>query len=488
MLKNKTILGIAWSFGEQLLQRGTSVFVTLLLAYFLVPEDYGLIAILSLFLTLGGALVESGFKQALIRKETITDIDLNTAFYSNIFFSIIAYVTLYSISPLVSEYYNESKIELLIKISAILLIFNSFHIVQSALLTKKLQFKNLLKASFPAALLSGFSAVLLAYFQFGVWALIVQMLFYSFLLGIFLWVQSSWRPSLSFSLASLKEMYTYGYKLFLSSLLNIFYNNIFVIIIAKTFTVGLAGLYFFADRIKELLVGQLISSIQVVTFPALSLIQNDSIRLKNAYKNIMQLMTFIVFPILLVFISVSELLFQIFLPEKWLPAVPYLQLMCVTSLVIPIISINLNIIKVKGRSDWYLFLELLKKITGVIFLFFTFDKGVIAILAGQILSQLLNYYPSVYFSNKLVSYSFFEQTKDFIPNLLLALTIAVAAYLLQSVIHYSLFLKLSIILFLSAFSFFLIAYTFKMKSLFLFISTTKEFLGKRKTNILSEGK
>jgi O-antigen/teichoic acid export membrane protein len=268
-------------------------------------------------------------------------------------------------------------------------------------------------------------------------------------------------------------MYRYGYKLFLSSVLEVFYKNIFVIVIAKSFSVGIAGLYFFADRIKELLITQLITSIQTVTFPALSVIQNDIDRLKTSYKKILQVMTFIVFPILLIFSALSELIFKVFLPDKWLPSVVYLQLMCLSSLVIPIISINLNIIKVKGYSNWYLQLEILKKVTGFVTLFITIEYGVVAILVGQLVSQLFNYYPSVYMSNKIVEYSLLEQLEDFMPNLVLSLIVASIIWFLQ---YFFVFNPLIELLVFSCISFILyigIAHLIKLKSLHLALSLFK---------------
>lgn len=465
MLKNKTIFGIFWSFLEQICRRGISVIVTLLLAYFLTPQDYGLLALITLFLALGGTLVESGFKQAIIRKSTLSDVDINTAFYSNLILSVLAYFLIYISAPSIAAYYSEIKLIDLIRIASIIVIINSFQIVQVALLSKKMNFKGLLQANLPAAVLSGITAVFLAYLDFGAWALVGQMLAFSTFFSILIWFQSAWRPKFCFSLTSFTEMYKYGYKLFLSSILEVFYKNIFVIIIAKSFSVGIAGLYFFADRIKELLITQLITSIQTVTFPALSVIQDDLDRLKISYKKILQIMTFLVFPILLIFSALSELVFKVFLPAKWLPSVVYLQLMCLASLIIPIISINLNIIKVKGYSNWYLQLEILKKATGFVMLFFTIEHGVVAILVGQLVSQLLNYYPSVYMSNKIVNYSLLEQLHDFMPNLFLSLIVASITWFLQ---HYFIFNPLIELLVFSCISIILyigIAYLVKLKSL-----------------------
>lgn len=470
MLKNKTIIGIFWSFLEQVCRRGIAVFVTLLLAYFLSPQDYGLLALITLFLALGGTLVESGFKQAIIRKSLLTDLDINTAFYSNLVLSLIAYFLIYLAAPLIASYYSEEKLVNLIRIASIIIIINSFQIVQIAVLSKKMNFKGLLKANLPAAVLSGITAVFLAYLDFGVWALVGQMLTFSTLFSILIWLQSTWRPKFCFSITSFVEMYKYGYKLFLSSVLEVFYKNIFVLIIAKSFSVGIAGLYFFADRIKELLITQLITSIQTVTFPALSVIQNDIDRLKVSYKKILQIMTFLVFPILLIFSALSELIFKVFLPDKWLPSVIYLQLMCLSSLIIPIISINLNIIKVKGYSNWYLQLEIFKKVTGFMMLFITIEYGVIAILVGQLVSQFLNYYPSVYMSNKIVEYSLLEQLQDFMPNLFLSLIVASIIWFLQYIFIFNPLIELLVFGCISLVLYIGIAYLIKLRSLHLALS------------------
>ncbi|WP_243032853.1 lipopolysaccharide biosynthesis protein [Vibrio cincinnatiensis] len=479
MLKDKTVLGVFWSFSEQMTRRGISVLVTLFLAYFLTPEDYGLVAMITLFLTLGNVLMESGFKQALIRKKEISELDLNTAFYSNISLAFLSCFLLFFIAPFASEYYNEPRLTLLIRVSSILLLFNSFQTVQAALLSKKIQFKKLLKANIPATGISSIFSILLAYYDYGAWALIWQMLIFSILSSFFLWLQSDWRPSLIFSLKSLRDMYQYGYKLFLSSVLEVIYKNIFVIVIAKYFSVSLAGLFFFADRIKDLLVTQLITSIQTVTFSSLSIIQDDSERLKNAYRKIMKVMTFSIFPILIVFSALSELIFQIFLPEKWLPSVPFLQIMCLSCLIIPITSINLNVIKVKGRTDWYLYLEIIKKSTAFLILFFTIEYGVIAILLGQAFSQIINYFPSVYFSSKLVNYNISQQLGDFIPNLILSMIVGCIVLVGQNLIYYPPIVELLLLSFASIFIFFSLALLFRMTSFYLFLGLIKGLVNKK---------
>jgi O-antigen/teichoic acid export membrane protein len=480
MLGNKTVFSVGWSFLETMARRGISVITTLALAYFLTPEDYGLVAMMSLFLALGSTLVESGFKQALIRKSDLDDTDLNTAFYANICLSVLAYVILYLSAPIVAGFYTEPTLVALIRVASLLLLVNAFQIVQAALLAKKMQFKLLVKASFPAALLSGVIAILLAYSGMGVWSLVVQMLASALFTTLFLWIFSSWRPSKLFSFESLGAMYNFGYKLFLSSLLNVAYKNMFVLVIAKFFTVGLAGLYFFADRIKDLLVSQLIASIQTVMYSALSEVQNDTVRLSCAYRKIMKAMTFLVFPALLIFAALAELIFRVALPEKWLPAVPFLQLLCIASLSIPITSVNLNIIKVKGKSGWYLLLETTKKLTGFTVLWFTLEYGVIAILLGHIIVQALNYYPSVYLAEKLVGYGFIQQLQDFMPSLILATIVAGLVWCLQINLNITPLLELMLLGALSVFLYLCLAVLIKSKSLALTIEMVKNIKNSRR--------
>lgn len=431
MLGKKSITGFLWNFIEQLSRRGISILVTLLLAYYLTPEDYGLVAMISLFLALGSALMESGFKLAIIRKVELNNLDINTAFYANLLFAVLAYCVLFFSSPLVASFYGEDDLIILLRIASLSIIFNAFQVVPSALFTKKIDFQTLLRANVPASIVSGVSAVILAYFDYGVWSLIFQSLISSLFISISLWIRVPWRPSILFSKVSFFEMYNYGYKLFISGILDVIYKNIFVMIIAKLFSVSLAGLYFFADRIKELIISQLITSIQSVAFPALSSIQNEPQRLRSAFRKIIKIMTYFFYPILLNFVALSELIFKVALPTQWLSAVPYLQLMCLSCLAIPIISINLNIIKIKGKSDWYLYLEILKKSSGFLTLYFTYEYGVIVILIGQTCSQIVNYFPSVYLSNKLVDYNLYQQVSDFLPNLLLSIIVAAAVWCLQ---------------------------------------------------------
>lgn len=434
MLKIKTVHGVLWSFIEQLLRRGVSVFVTLLLARFLVPEDFGLLAMMAVFIAITNSLMDSGIKQALIRKKNATQIAFNTAFYTNLVFGLLAYTLLFGIAPWIAEFYEEPRLTLLIRVLGIVVIINSFQLIQSAILSRELNFKAQLKASVPASLLSGITAVILAQQGAGVWALVTQIIVGSLLLSIILWFVQRWRPTLSYDYSIFKEMYLFGYKLFLANILNIIVKNLYILVIAKVFSAGAAGLYFFANRIKELVVEQLVTAVQKVTYPALSTMQDDDIRLKAAYRKVLKLTTFILFPAVLMIAVLAEQIFLVLFPERWLPAVIYLQLMCIAALLYPLHSINLNILKVKGRTDVYLGISVFKKIVICAVLFVTYRYGIIAILCGQIAQSIFSYIPNGYYSSKLIKYRMKEQILDILPGLLLSFVISLGVYLLSSLL------------------------------------------------------
>lgn len=442
MLKEKTVVGVVWSFCEQLLRRGISILVTLLLARFLVPEDFGLLAMMTVFIAIATALMDSGIKQAVIRKLNPDDAYFSTAFYANIVLGIIAYILLYIASPFIADFYDEPRLTLLIRVAGSVVIINSFQVIQVALLSRDLNFKLQMKANVPAGVVSGVVAVLMAYTGFGVWSLIVQTVLNALLVVLVYWWIQPWRPSKSFDLSYLAEMYSFGYKLFLSGVLNTISRNIYVLVIAKLFSASVAGLYFFADKIKGLVISQLASSIQAVTYPALSTLQDDDQKLKEGFRKVMRVTTFLLFPAMLILASLAQPLFEVVFPDRWIPAIPYLQIMCITGMLYPMHSINLSILKVKDRTDLYLGLEVFKKITLFSILFISYRYGVIGILIGSGVQSVISYIPNSYFAKQLINYSVKEQLTDVMPSLGVAVIVSSMVFLLSEVLSISPIIKL----------------------------------------------
>lgn len=428
-LRNKTIVGIAWTFMEQVSKVGIQTVTTLILAWFLLPEDFGLIAMITVFFAIGNSLMDSGFSQALIRKKDATLTDYSTAFYSNLILGLVAYMLLYVSAPLISNFYDEQRLTMLVRVVGFVIIINSFKIVQVAQLTRDLNFKIQFKVALLSSITSAIIAIYLASLGFGAWSLAAQMLVAALAGTILYWIVNDWRPIKSFSKESLSEMLGFGSKLFLSGLIDTTFQNIYVIVIGKLFIATYVGYYFFAQQIQRVIVHHVTNSVQKVTYPALSIVQDDNKALKSFNSKIIQIVTYIISPSVIALIVLADPLFNVLLKDNWLPAVPYLQLMCIAGLFYPLHAINLNILKVKGRSDLFLYLEVIKKIMVVVVLSISAQFGIFGILVGMIATSVLSYIPNSYYSVKLIDYTLFEQLRDFIPTVLLSVIMGVTMYL-----------------------------------------------------------
>lgn len=432
-LRFKTVYGVFWTFLEQFGRRGISALVTILLARFLTPDDYGLIAMTSVFFAFANAIMDAGFRQALIRKKDATQADYSTIFYANIFLGLIAYAILFLSSSSIANFYLEPRLVPLVRIVGIVVVINSFQVIHIVDLSRKFDFKTQFKITIPAGVVSGIIAIVLAMNGAGVWSLVAQMLISPFLITISLWCLNAWRPTLEFSLSSFNDLFEFGSKMFLSGILDIAFRNIYVIVIAKLYSPGITGCYFFATKIWEVVLAQFCSGIQSATFPVLASLQDDNTRLKNGYRKVMQATAYILFPAMIFMAVMAKPIFELFLNEKWLPSILYLQLLCVAGLMYPLHVVNLNILQVKGRSDLFLYLEIVKKGLVVIAVVFSSKYGIVAILLGQICTSFLAYLPNSYFSVNLIGYSIREQLKDITPPLLAALLGGLVATLVSGV-------------------------------------------------------
>lgn len=428
MLLKKVSVGIVWNFAEQLSKKGIGLITTLLLAFFLTPEDYGLVAMMAVFIAIASSLMDAGFKQALIRLPDAGQKDYSTAFFANLALGVVAYALLFGAAPYIANFYDQPRLVELVRVAGLVVLINAFQVVQTAILSRQLNFKAQLAASLPAAIISSIVAVALAYAGFGVWALVAQMIASALFIVLFIWRLNVWRPTVYFSRESFVGMYRFGIFIFLEGFFGAIVKNIYVILIAKVFSAGVAGLYFFANKLKELVLDQLVKAIQTVTYPALASIQDDPVRLKSGYRKVIGVTTFLLFPALVFLAALAEPLFVVLLPERWWESVTFLQLLCLAALLYPLHSINLNILKVKGRADLVFYLGIYKKAMIFLLLFISYRYGVYGILIGQIINSILAYLPNSYFSDKLIGYPPREQVADFIPSLLLSLVVGGVVY------------------------------------------------------------
>lgn len=428
-LKEKTVKGVMWSSIDRFSTQGIQFVFSILIARLLLPEDYGVVAMLNIFLAVSQTFIDSGFGAALIRKSDRTEIDFSTVFYFNIAVGVLFYVLLWIASPFIAAFYGIPLLEDITKVVALNLVFNSLSGVQNAKLSIAIDFKTRAKISLTGALLTGAVGLWMAYSGFGVWALVAQSVFGSLLNTVLLYWLVRWRPQWAFSWKSFREMFSFGSKLLASGLLDTAYRNVYTLVIGKFFSSSTLGLYSRADGLAQYPSSNITSVLQSVTFPVLCSIQNEPERLANAYKRFLRLSAFVVFPLMVGLAAVADPLIRLVLTDKWEGCIYLLQIICFGLMWYPIHAINLNLLQVRGRSDFFLKLEVIKKVQGVIVLCVTIPFGIVAMCYGRIVGSLLSLIYNTYYTKKLIGYGYLAQMKDLLHILLHSLVMGVGVWL-----------------------------------------------------------
>lgn len=427
-LKKQAINGIIWSSIERFSVQGVQFIIMIIMARLLSPKDYGLVGMLTIFIAIAQSLIDSGFSQALIRKQNRTETDNSTVFYFNIGVGICIYFIFYAIAPSIAQFYNTPELISIMRVISLGIIFNSLAVVQRALLTVQINFKTQAKASLTSIIVSGIIGIILAYNGLGVWSIITQQLVNLGLNTLLLWILTQWRPKGKFSKSSFHELFSFGSKLLISGLINTLYQNIYLIVIGKFFTASKLGLYTRAQQFSDLPASNLTGVLQRVTYPILCKIEEDKTKLNLSYRKLLRMSSFIIFPIMIGLSAVSEPLIILLLKEQWLFTATLLQIICFASMLTPIHAINLNLLQVKGRSDLFLRLEIIKKAIGIIILCITIPMGLIAMCYGQIISSTIALIINTHYTGKLIEMGFINQIKDLIPIFILTITMWLIIY------------------------------------------------------------
>ncbi len=428
-IKEKTINGVGWSFADNIVSTGITFLVGLILARILSPAEFGILGMIAVFIAISNTIVDSGFSSALIRKNDTTNTDYNTVFYFNLLLGIVLYGVLFLSSPAISRFFNEPILIPITRVMGIILVINSFGIIQRTILTKKVDFKTQTKISLIASLTSGFAGIGMAVNGLGVWSLVGQQVSRQLLNSIFLWVFNKWRPVLEFSKKSFKELFGFGSKLLASGLIDTIYRNIFYLIIGKFYQADKLGQYTRAEGFNSVFSSNLSGIVQRVSFPVLSSIQDDIIQLKQAYRRIIKTTMLVTFTCMLGLAAVAHPLIVVLIGEKWLPAAGYLQIICLAGMLYPLHAINLNMLQVKGRSDLFLRLEIIKKTLGILPIVLGIFLGIEIMLWGSVLTSFVAYFLNSYYSGQLIHYSIIDQIKDILPSFGMALSMAIIVYL-----------------------------------------------------------
>ena len=443
-LKNKTVKGTVWSTLERFSVQGIQFIVMIIMARILTPEDYGLVGMLAIFIAVSQSLIDSGFSQALIRKQDRSEIDNSTVFYFNIGVGAILYLILFFSAPLIASFYNEPQLVPITRIIGLSLVFNSLVVVQRALLTINLDFKTQAKASFVGVIISGSLGITMAYTGFGVWAIVWQQISNLAVVTVLLWILSRWKPTWAYSWKSFRELFSFGSKLLASGLLDTIFRNLYLIVIGKFFKASDLGYYTRAHQFTDFASSNITGIIQRVTYPVLCTIQNDDARLSDVYRRLLRTSAFIIFPLMTGMAAVAKPMVISFLTEKWLFSAILIQILCFSQMWYPVHAINLNLLQVKGRSDLFLKLEIIKKALTVIVLCITLPMGLIPLCIGTIFSSIIALIINTHYTGKLIHLGFFKQMKDLLPTLLLSLAVGGIVYITVTYIPLNSWIALSV--------------------------------------------
>lgn len=427
-LTNKTIKGMGWSAVENVTKMGVSLVVSIILARLLSPEEYGLIGILYIFIAIFNTIVDSGFTNALIRKQDATEIDYSTVFYTNLALSVILAAIFYCLAQPISLFFERPELVSLTKAMSSVVIINAFAIVQRARTTKAIDFKKQTKISLISSISSGIIGISMAYKGYGVWALVTQQISSQLFTTLFFWVYNRWRPKLIFSRASFKEMWAFSSKLLASSLIETAWKEIFQVVIGKCYSPATLGLYTRAKHFADLCSTNLTSVVQRVSYPVLSSIQDDRIRLKHAYQRIIKTAMLPTFVLMLGMAACAKSMIYVLIGEQWLECVPMLQIICFQMILYPLHALNLNMLQVQGRSDLFLRLEIIKKAIGIGPLLLGIFINIYWMLGSSLIVSCISYYLNAYYSGPFLKYSIKEQVKDILPSFRIAIFMFALVY------------------------------------------------------------
>lgn len=430
-LKRKTLKGTFWSAADAFLGQGVSFVVGIVLARMLSPEEYGLVGIVLIFTTILSGVVDSGFSRALIRKLDTSDDDYNTMFITNMATSLLMFVLLFFCAPYISLFFSRPELTAITQVMGLILIFQALSITQTTILTKRIDFKTKTKASVVSALLSGIVGITMAYMGVGVWSLVGQRLSATLVYTISMWILIKWWPRLRFNVESFHYMWGFGWKLMISGLLDNTWNQLYQVVVGKCYSPATLGQYSRSKEYASLLSTNFTTIIQRVSYPVLAEVQNDEIRMLIAYRKMIKITMFVTTISLIPLGAISDPFLYCLIGPQWHEAASYLPLICISMSLYPLHAMNLNMLQVLGRSDIFLYLEIVKKAIAILPLCLGMFVGIYWMLVGSILVGFISFFLNSYYSGKIFNYSSWMQLKDVAPSYCIAIVISLAVFFLK---------------------------------------------------------
>lgn len=429
-IRYSVIKNIIWRILEKGGVSGIQFVTQIVLARILAPSDFGNLALVIIFINIAEVFIQSGLNTALIQKKIIDQIDYSSVFYVSLVFAFLLYLLIYFFAPFLGKLLKNDDLISIFRILSLIFFPGAINTIQSAYVYRSMKFKILFFSGLIAGVISGAIGITLAYQGFGIWALVIQYLLNQICITIILWFTVKWRPVLRFSFERVKILFSFGWKLLVSLLLNAIYREIRSLIIGKIYSPAVLGYYNRGQQFPNLLIKNIDGAIQSVMLPTLSSQQDYKIRVKSMMRRSIVTSSFIVFPIMVGLAVVSEPLVIILLTEKWLPAVTILQILCFYYALVPIHTANLQAINAMGRSEVYLKLQIIKITVGMIILVLFIPFGIELIAISQVVAGIIASFINAYPNKKLLNYGYGEQIRDILPSLLLSLVMGVIVYLL----------------------------------------------------------
>lgn len=411
-VRSQLLHGVVWNFVEKVLIRAATFFIGIILARLLSPSDYGLIGMLAVFISISGVFIEGGLAKALIQRQNCQNIDYSTAFVTNVGMSIIIYVIMYASAPWIADFYGEPILIDLTRILSLNFILGSFNIVQRAKMMARVDFKSLAQINVISTIVSGIIGIAMAYYGYGVWALVGQALCSTIVLIILFPIYSKWKPSLEFSMSSFRQLFGFGSNLMVTGVYAVVLNNISTICIGKFYRSGQLGFFTRASQFSELISTTSYEVIGNVTFPVLSELQDDKTRLIKVYRKSLFFTAMFIFPIMVLTSLLARPIIIILLTEKWLPCVVLIQWLCLARMFTPLSAINMNILNAVGRSDLFMKLDLSKLPLILLTFAITIPISVEAIAIGDFVSTFICFFINAYLPGRMFGYGAWEQIKD----------------------------------------------------------------------------
>lgn len=481
-LKSSVITSLIWKFLERIGTQGVQFVVAIVLARLLAPADFGLIALVTVFVAIANVFVQSGLNTALIQKKNADNLDFSTVFYTGLAVAILLYGVLCVGAPVIADFYNgQTKLIPVIRVLGLMLLLGAVNSVQEAYVARNMMFRKLFYRSVGAIIPSGIFGVVLAYLGFGIWALVGQQLMNSFLMCVIMWFTVKWRPQLMFSFTRFKGLFSFGWKLLCSALLDTLYRDIRDLIIGKMFTPADLGFYNRGSQFPKLIIANINSSIQSVLLPSLSTVQDDKTRLKSLARRSIKTSAFLILPMMAGLAAVANPLTLVLLGEKWLPAVPFIQICCFSFAFWPIHTTNLSAINAVGRSDVFLKIEIIKKCYGLVVLALAIwlFRSPIGIAMSAAVTAPLGSFVNAYPNKKLLNYGFGEQMKDFLPSFVLAVVMGVGVYMLSDLVNVAPILQLSLLTIIGLCFYLGVAKLLRFECLEYLVKSIKDFRAKK---------